>query len=222
MGLRNSSVLCLALLLAFSSTIHGLDITKQLSQYPEFESFNKYLTETKLAEQINGLKAVTVLAIDNKALSSLSGKSPDAVKAIIGNHVLVGYYDEKKLVEAQGSHTQLETLSPVSGPAKSILVALINEGEVAFSSAVKGSPFDTKLVSTVSTQPDTVSILQVTQPIVAPGVESSTSSSSGSGKASIAESPNAPAPGPSSTSSRVHVSFFVGAVMVLASLFVSL
>ncbi|XP_061346265.1 fasciclin-like arabinogalactan protein 3 [Gastrolobium bilobum] len=226
MGLRNSWVLCLALMLTFSSAIHGLDITKLLSQYPEFSQFNKYLTETKLAEQINSGKKVTILALDNKALSSLSGKSQETIKAIIGTHVLPDYYDEKKLVEAQGSHTKLQTLFGASGAAKNdqgyIYVNLINEGEVAFASAVEGSPYKTLLVNTVTNQPETVAVLQVTEPIVAPGVESSSSSSSPvveNEESLIAESP-AEAPAPSS-SSRTQVMGFVGVVMALASFFVS-
>lgn len=220
MGLRSSSVLCLALFLAFSSSINGLDITKLLGQYPEFSSFNKYLTETKLAEQINGDRnGVTILALDNAALSSLSGKSPDAIKAIIGTHVLSEFYDEKKLMEAQGSHTPLATLSPATGLANSIYVSLVDDGEVVFGSAVKGSALDTKLVKTVTTEPGTVAVLQVTQPILVPGAQASTPAGG-----SVAESPKshgAAAPAPASSSSRTHMGF-LGAVMAFVSLFASL
>jgi len=173
MGLRNTSVLCLALMLSFSSAINCLDITKILGQYPELSTFSNYLTETKLAEQINSGKAVTILALDNKAIASLSGKPLDAIKAVIGTHVIPEFYDEKKLFDIIGSHAQLPTLSTAPGLAAKIYVSLINEGEMAFSSAVEGSTFDATLVQSTEAEPGVVSILQVSQPIVKVGASAS-------------------------------------------------
>ena len=169
MGLRNTSVLCLALMLSFSSAINCLDITKVLGQYPELSTFSKYLTETKLADQINSGKAVTILALDNKAIAPLSGKPLEAIKAVIGTHVIPEFYDEKKLFDIIGSHAQLPTLSTASGLAAKIYVSLINEGEMAFSSAVEGSTYDATLVQSTDAEPGVVSILQVSQPIVKVG-----------------------------------------------------
>ena len=195
MGLRNSSLLCLALFLAFSSSIQCLDITKLLGKYPEFAKFSQYLTETKLAEQINGQKAVTVLALDDSALASFSGKSPDAVKAALSSQVVVGFYDEQKLMMAQGSHEKLTTLSS----ATAIFVDLIGEGEVAFAPSVQGAKYSTKLVRTVTTEPGTVSLLQVSEAIVAPSAAASSSSSSSSPPPSSSSS--SPSKPPSSSSS---------------------
>lgn len=232
MGLRNSYVLCMALMLSFSS-INCFDITKILGQNPEFSTFNKYLTETKLAEQINSAKAVTILALDNTDIAPLSGKSLDAIKTVIGTHIVTDFYDEKKLVEAIGSHAELATLSPASGLAAKIYVALINEGEVAFSSAVAGSTFDTKLVKTVTTEAGVVSVLQVTQPIVkvadsapvvTPVLASGTAGKVASPTAAVvAEAPktgDAGAPAPSASSRTTFG--FIGVVMAFASIFVSL
>ncbi|KAI5403515.1 fasciclin-like arabinogalactan protein 14 [Lathyrus oleraceus] len=233
MGLRNSYVLCLALMLSFSS-INCIDITKILGQNPEFSTFNKYLTETKLAEQINTAKAVTILALDNTDIACLSGKSPDAVKTVIGTHIVTDFYDEKKLFEAIGSHAELATLSPASGLAAKIYVALINEGEVAFGSAIAGSTFDTKLVRTVTTEAGVISVLQVTQPIVkivdsAPVKTTPELPSVTDGKVVspttnvVGESPKsvvAVAPAPSASSRTTFG--FIGVVMAFASIFVSL
>jgi hypothetical protein len=245
MGLRNSSVLCLALMLSFSSAIHCLDITKTLGQYPEFATFTKYLTETKLVEQINSAKAVTILALEDKALASLSGKPIDAIKTVIGTQVITEFYNEKRLFEAIGSHEQLPTLSPAAGLAAKIYVNLINEGEVAFSSAVEGSKADTMLVRSVTTEPDVVSVLQVTKPIVmvdastpstttpststpvpASGTTPTASPSGATPTASPSvgsESPKsglADAPAPSASSRTTFG--FIGAAMAFASIFVSL
>jgi len=105
----------MALLLAFSSAIHGFDITKMLEEYPELSSFNKHITEAKLADQINSRNTITVLAVDNDGISSIAGKSPEVIKAIISTHIVLDYYDEKKLVEAQAASPQLTTLYQSSG-----------------------------------------------------------------------------------------------------------
>ncbi|TKY74645.1 Fasciclin arabinogalactan protein 8 [Spatholobus suberectus] len=223
MGSRKSSLVRLALVLAFCSTIHALDITKLLGQHPEYARFNKYLTETKLADQINSRKAVTVLALDDAAMASLSGESAEAVKAILSTHVLVDFYDEKKLMEAQGSRSQVETLFQSSGAAKNkegyIYVALINEGEIAFGSAAAapGAPFEVVLVRTVTMEPGAVSVLQVSKPIVAPGIIGASTAKAPLATASyIAQPPVAAAPAPSSAS-RVCMGF-VGAFASLLML----
>ncbi|KAK7351429.1 hypothetical protein VNO77_10893 [Canavalia gladiata] len=213
MDTRSCIVVCLTVMVAFSTATEGLDITKVLGQYPDFAKFNTYLTETKLAEEINSRKAVTILALDDAAVLSLSGKSEETVKAILSTHVLIGFYDEKKLVEAQGARSEIENLFQSSGLAKNkqgyILVDLINEGEFAFASAVPGSPFKSLLMRNLSPEPDVVSILQVTQPIVVPGIDSS----------GLAASPGIDAPAPSpSTSTRIRLTFFAPA-LAFASLF---
>ncbi|XP_004498590.1 fasciclin-like arabinogalactan protein 14 [Cicer arietinum] len=190
MGFKSSSLLCLALLLAVSSSIHAFDITKLLGQNPDFATFNKYLTETKLAEPINSRNTITILAVSDAGLSSLSGKSQQFIKASLSTHVILDFFDEKKLMEAQGSGQLLTTLYQSSGLAMNqqgfIKVALIGEGEIAFGSAVNGAPLDVSLVKTVVSQPYNISILQVTKLIVVPGLDAQTPASSGNAQAPAA------------------------------------
>ncbi|KHM99327.1 Fasciclin-like arabinogalactan protein 3 [Glycine soja] len=182
MDFKNSSLLCLALFLACSSAIRAFDITQLLGQYPEFSTFNKYLTETKLADQINSRNTITVLAVEDSAMHSIAAKSPEAIKAIIGTHVILDFFDEKKLMEAQASSQQLTTLFQASGLAVNqqgfLKVALVGEGEIA-------APVDaTELMRTVTSEPYNISILQVTKPILVPGVDSQTPASSSGAQSS--------------------------------------
>ncbi|WJX09917.1 hypothetical protein P8452_00698 [Trifolium repens] len=175
--MKSSSLFYLAFFLAISSSIHAFNITKLLDQNPDFATFNKYLTETKLVEQINHRNTITVLAVSDAGLSAISGKSPEVIKAIISTHVILDYFDVKKLMEAQGSGRLLTTLYQASGLAVNqqgfIKVKLIGEGSMAFGSAVKGAPIDAELVKTVVSQPYNISILQVNKLIVAPGIDPS-------------------------------------------------
>jgi len=196
MGFKSSSLLCLALFLAVSSSIHALDITKLLGQNPDFAAFNKQLTETKLVDQINSRNTITVLAVSDGAMSAVSGKSPQAIKAIMSTHVILDYFDEKKLSEAVGSGILLTTLYQASGQAKNqqgfLKVKLIGEGEMDFGSAVSGAPIDVALVKTIVKQPYNISILQVAKPIIFPGVDSvSTANASAPTAAKNASAPSA-------------------------------
>ncbi|CAJ1973800.1 unnamed protein product [Sphenostylis stenocarpa] len=218
----------MALVVAICSTIHALDITKELSAYPEFALFSKALTEAKLVDKINALNAVTILAIDDAATATLAGKSPDAVKAILSTHVLTDYYDEKKLVEAQGSHSLVETLFQSSGVAKNnqgyIYIMLINEGEVAFGSAASppGIDFDVVLVHTVTNQTGVFSILQVNKPIVPAGIDISNVTIPQLAGDKTAETPSALAPATApSSASRVFIGL-LGAASAFAAFFLAL
>ncbi|KAI4337406.1 hypothetical protein L6164_015828 [Bauhinia variegata] len=175
MSSRSSSLLCVVVLLAVCSGVQGFNVTRLLGQYPEFSTFNQHITETKLADQINGRRTITVLALDNSAIGSISGRSKDSIKAIVSTHIILDYYDEKKLMNLQGSSAQLTTLYQTTGIAIRlqgfINVAIIGEGEIAFGSAVRGAPLNSKLVKTVTTQPYNISVLQVTEPIIPPGID---------------------------------------------------
>lgn len=199
MSFKSSSLLCIALLLALSSTINGFNITEMLEKYPELSSFNKYITESKLADQINSRNTITVLAVENGAISSISGKTPEVIKAIIATHVILDYYDEKKLMEVQASSPQLTTLYQSTGLAVNqqgfVNVSLIGEGEIAFTPA--GTKDYSELVKTVTTQPYNISILQITKPLIAPGIDNQTKSAQSPQQAKASpptETAKAPAP----------------------------
>ncbi|KAE9599436.1 hypothetical protein Lal_00039536 [Lupinus albus] len=175
MSLKSSSLLYLSLFLTFSCAIHAFDITKLLKKYPEFSTFNNYLTQTNLADQINKRNTITILAVDDGTASSISGKPEATIKAIISTHVILDYFDEKKLTEAIGSADELTTLYQSSGLAVNrqgfIKVALVGEGNIGFGSAVKGAPVDVELERTITTQPYNISIIKVSKLIVFPGAD---------------------------------------------------
>ncbi|KAK7320738.1 hypothetical protein VNO77_30484 [Canavalia gladiata] len=201
MSSRNS-FLCLTLLLAFCSSIHAFDITKILGENPEFSNFNRYLTETKLSEQINKRNTITMLVVGNGAISSIASKSPQAIKAIISTHVILDYFDEKRLKEAVGSKQPMTTLYQTSGLARNqegyIKVAQTSGGSLAFGSAVSGAPIDSELGKVVMTEPYNISVLQISKPIIFPGVDSKNPDAPSPTESAKAPVPSAKAPLPSS------------------------
>lgn len=178
---KASSLLFLVAFLLFSSAATAFNITKLLGQFPDFSNLNDLLTQTKLNDQINSRQTITVLAVNNAGLSGLSGKPLDLVKKVLSAHVVLDYYDVQKITELGISKktSTLTTLFQASGSAVNqqgfINVALVNEGEIAFGSAVKGANMDSKLVKMAASQPYNISVLQITQPISIPGIDSSPS-----------------------------------------------
>ncbi|KAF3447631.1 hypothetical protein FNV43_RR12818 [Rhamnella rubrinervis] len=179
---KASSLLFMVAFLLSSSVATAFNITKLLGNFPDFSNLNDLFTQTKLNDQINSRQTITVLAVNNAGLSGLSGKPLDLVKKVLSAHVILDYYDVQKITELGVSNktTTLTTLFQASGGAVNqqgfINIALINEGEIAFGSAVKGAKMDSKLVKMVASQPYNISVLQITQPISIPGIDSSPSS----------------------------------------------
>nr|GEX64264.1 retrotransposon protein, putative, Ty1-copia subclass [Tanacetum cinerariifolium] len=60
--------------------------------------YNNYLSQTKLDDEINSRDTITVLVLNNGAVSALAAKHPLAVvKNVLSLHILLDYYDNKKL-----------------------------------------------------------------------------------------------------------------------------
>ncbi|KAB1204501.1 Fasciclin-like arabinogalactan protein 14 [Morella rubra] len=180
MNSKASTLLCLALFLLLSSASSAFNITKLLGRHSALSTFNDFLTETQLAEQINSRNTITVLVVDNKDLAGVSGIPLDTIKKILSLHVILDYYDIEKLTELPNKTALVPTLFQASGLAIGqqgfLNVSLINEGEIAFGSAVKGSSLNSKLVESVAAQPYNISVLQITSPIVPPGIDQSAAS----------------------------------------------
>lgn len=173
-----SPLVFLSLLLLYSSNSLAFNITRILSPYPEFASLNGLLSQSKVAEEINSRRTLTVLVFDNAEASAFSGKPVELIKKILSVHVILDYYDVKKLTEL-GVSTKTSTLTTLfqasgsaSGKQGFINVSLVNEGEIAFGAAAKGGALNSKLVKSVAAQPYNISVLQITTPIQVPGIES--------------------------------------------------
>ncbi|KAJ6732126.1 FASCICLIN-LIKE ARABINOGALACTAN PROTEIN 3 [Salix purpurea] len=177
MDSKVSSLLFIAILFLLSSTSTAFNITKILAQYPEFASFNDLLAQSGLAQEINGRETITVLALDNGSIDGLSGRPVDIAKRILSAHVILDYYDQIKLSKLQKASTIVTTLFQASGIADDrqgfLNVSKTAEG-IKFGSAMKGAPLVASLVKSVYAQPYNISVLQVSEPIEAPGIENMT------------------------------------------------
>ncbi|KAH6819539.1 FASCICLIN-like arabinogalactan protein 14 precursor [Perilla frutescens var. frutescens] len=178
------SVITLSLLFSLSLltyTTNAFDITQILNQYPDFSTFNSYLTQTNLAAEINARQTITVLVVDNAHAAPLSAKPLDLIKNILSVHVILDYFDAPKLQQLSGSSALVTTLFQATGLARGqqgfLNITRATSGSIVFGSAMPGSPLDSNLVKSVVLQPYNISVLQVSSAIIPQGIDGSKISS---------------------------------------------
>ncbi|XP_062196585.1 fasciclin-like arabinogalactan protein 2 [Phragmites australis] len=109
-----------AVVLAVSAAAaEGFNITKILGEHPEYSQFNKLLTQTRLAGDINRGRTITVLAVANDDIGDLTSGhySLGTLRHILELHVIVDYFDEKKLKQLSHAATAASTMFQRSGAA---------------------------------------------------------------------------------------------------------
>ncbi|CAN4075774.1 unnamed protein product [Withania somnifera] len=194
------SLICSFLLLSASSA-SAFDVTKILSQHPEYSNFNDLLTKTGLANEINSKRTITLLAIPNGAIGDVTSKPNDVVKRILTTHVVLDYFDTGKLEKMNGKTAKLTTMFQQSGKAlndQGFLNVTAKDNTFVFGSAVKGAQLNSRLEKSVMTQPYNISILGISQPIVTPGIDGPVAPNSAPAPEVAAASPKAHAPTPAS------------------------
>ncbi|KFK37339.1 hypothetical protein AALP_AA4G243700 [Arabis alpina] len=162
-------------LLAVSTTVKSHNITQILADSPDYSSFNSYLTQTKLADEINSRTTITLLVLNNGAMSSLAGKHPlSVIKNALSLLVLLDYYDPQKLHGLSKGTTLSTTLYQTTGNAPGNLgfvnITDLKGGKVGFGSAAPGSKLESSYTRSVKQIPYNISVLEINAPIIAPGV----------------------------------------------------
>ncbi|XP_008232692.1 PREDICTED: fasciclin-like arabinogalactan protein 8 [Prunus mume] len=171
-----SRALFLLSLLAFTATISSAhNITAILSAFPEYSQYNSFLTQTRLADEINTRQTITILVLNNAAISALAAKHPlSVVKNALSLHVLLDYYDPTKLHQISKGSTLSTTLYQTTGHAPGNLgfvnITDLQGGKVGFGSAAPGSKLDSSYTKSVKQIPYNISILEINAPIIAPGL----------------------------------------------------
>ncbi|CAN6181701.1 unnamed protein product [Urochloa humidicola] len=93
------------------------NITKLLEPYKQYSKFNEMLSKTRLAYDINKRQTITVLAVDNAAMSALDHYSLQTIRHILSLHVLVDYYGDKKLNKLSHGSTASSSMYQATGAA---------------------------------------------------------------------------------------------------------
>ncbi|GAB2285831.1 hypothetical protein Dimus_020271 [Dionaea muscipula] len=167
----------LLLLFSFSPLSVAFNITRLLNQHPDFSNFNDLLTQTGVAAAINSRRTITVLVVDNGSMGAVSEKPQTTIRNILATHVILDYYDRTKLGELSKKSTLLTTLFQTTGIAGRMQgflnITRLSTGEVVVGSAVNGADRNSKLMAVVAAQPYNISVIQISQAIIAPGIDQS-------------------------------------------------
>lgn len=170
----------LAILLAAAfvwgwTAVEAHNITAILGGFPDYSLYNSYLSQTRVADEINARETVTSLVLPNGAMSSLAAKrSLVAIKAALRLLTLLDYFDAQKLHDISGgtvlSTTLLQTTGVVNGNLGFVNITDLKGGKVGFASAAPGSKFDSLYTKSVKQIPYSISVLEISAPIVYPGL----------------------------------------------------
>ncbi|KAL3844317.1 hypothetical protein ACJIZ3_001720 [Penstemon smallii] len=195
-------ILLSAVILLLSATATSAhNITHMLEEFPEFGVFNGYLSQTNLSGVINRRKSLTVLAISNDHIGPLSGKPVDVLRRLLMTHVILDYYDSSKLNKLKlASKTMVTTLYQSSGTADDqqgfLGIVHTKNGSIGFGSNTVGAPKDAVFLGEVSKLPYNISVLSISHPIFAPGIDPSAPILPPPPKGSLAPPPEEEVPAP--------------------------
>ncbi|KAL1830245.1 hypothetical protein ACET3Z_008657 [Daucus carota] len=168
------ALISLLSLLTLSHTLSATNITDVLSSHPEYSQFNTYLSQTKLADEINTRQTITVLAVANAALAPLAGKPLSVIKNVLSLHVILDYFDAKKLHDIPDGSTLSTTLYQTTGNAQDkigfVNITDLKGGKVGFGSGISGSKLDSSYSKEIKQVPYNFSVIEITTPIIVPSI----------------------------------------------------
>ncbi|XVE96678.1 hypothetical protein REPUB_Repub02eG0243100 [Reevesia pubescens] len=150
-------------------TSNGHNVTRLLAKHPSLSTFNHYLTLTHLAQEINRRTTITVLALDNAAMSSLLDKNPTiyTMKNILSLHVLLDYFGAKKLHQITNGTALAATMFQATGVAPGVSgfvnITDFKGGKVGFGAEDNGGSLDSYFVKSVEELPYNISVIQISK-----------------------------------------------------------
>ncbi|XP_054793434.1 fasciclin-like arabinogalactan protein 2 [Prosopis cineraria] len=169
------------ILLLLPSISQAHNITTILAKHPEFSTFNHYLSATHLAVDINRRQTITVLALDNAAMSSLLEKhlSIYTLKNVLSLHVLVDYFGAKKLHQITNGTTLASSMFQATGAAAGtagyVNITNLKGGKVGFGADnTDGGALHSFYVKSVDELPYNISVLQISQGLTSADAEAPT------------------------------------------------
>ncbi|XWS27723.1 hypothetical protein CRYUN_Cryun25bG0005300 [Craigia yunnanensis] len=166
---RQHLVLLLFSFFLLFQTSNGHNITRLLAKHPSLSTFNHYLTLTHLAQEINRRTTITVLALDNTAMSSLLAKKPSiyTLKNILYLHVLLDYFGAKKLHQITNGTALAATMFQATGVAPGVAgfvnITDFKGGKVGFGAEDNGGSLDSFFVKSVEEIPYNISVIQISK-----------------------------------------------------------
>uniref|UniRef100_A0A7C9B3R3 Gamma-glutamyltransferase n=3 Tax=Opuntia streptacantha TaxID=393608 RepID=A0A7C9B3R3_OPUST len=164
----NGALLLLLCLSLSTTTTNAHNITRILAKFPQFSTFNHYLTVTHLAPEINRRQTITVCVVDNTAMNALLAKhlSIYAIKNVLSLHVLLDYFGAKKLHQITDGTALAATMYQATGSAPGtagfVNITDLKGGKVGFTAKDSSDgEFDAAFVKSIKEIPYNLSVIQI-------------------------------------------------------------
>ncbi|KAF3321300.1 fasciclin-like arabinogalactan protein 8 [Carex littledalei] len=164
-------------------TTQAHNITAILDGFPDYALYNSYLSKTKVCDEINAHETVTCLVLSDAAMSSLvtaAKQSLAGIKNALRLLSLLDYFDPPKLHDLPSGTTLTTTLYQTTGNAAGNLgfvnITNLRGGKVGFAAAAPGSKFDASYVKSVREMPFNLSIIEISDAVIFPGLFDATAS----------------------------------------------
>lgn len=170
-------VLSFILLILSPSGTNAHNITRILAKFPEFSSFNHYLSETHLAAEINTRITITVCAVDNAGMADLLSKhlSISSLKNVLSLHVLLDYFGAKKLHQITNgtalAATMFQATGTASGSSGFVNITDLKGGKVGFGAEDNGGNLPATFVKSLQETPYNISVIQISKILPSPAAE---------------------------------------------------
>nr|BBA94948.1 fasciclin-like arabinogalactan protein 3 [Cuscuta campestris] len=172
-----AALLCIALS-GFPEVSAGThNITHILGGHPEFSTFNSYLTQTRLAAEINRRQTITVCVVDNAGMSDLGSKhlTTGAVKNVLSLHVLLDYFGADKLHRITNGTVMITSLLQATGSASGmsgfVNITDLKGGKVGFWPMDNTKSPPATFVKSVIEHPYNISVIQISRVLTSPEAE---------------------------------------------------
>ena len=175
--MRRLAVVAVVLAVA-AAVAEGYNITKILGEHPEYSQFNKLLTATRLAGDINQRRTITVLVVANGDMGALTSGhySLQTIRHILEMHILVDYYGAKKLHQLARGDTASSSMFQESGSAPGttgyVNITQHRGGRVTFTAEdAADSATPSSFVKSVREIPYDLAVLQISKVLSSPEAE---------------------------------------------------
>ncbi|XP_051135791.1 fasciclin-like arabinogalactan protein 1 [Andrographis paniculata] len=170
-------VMCVCVFFLLPNAAVAHNITQILSKLPEFSTFNHYLTVTQLAPEINRKETITVCAVDNAGMADLLAKrlSIGAIRNVLSLHVLLDYFDAKKLHQITDGTAVAATMFQATGAAPGsfgfVNITDLKGGKVGFSPDDNNGVVSATFVKSIEAVPYNISVIQISSILPSPEAE---------------------------------------------------
>jgi hypothetical protein len=162
-----SKILLPLLLLAAASpaALGAFDVLQMLSDKPAYQEFSKLLAQSKVAEEANRLRTASLLVVTDKMVQQLVALPADKQRQAMANHILLNYFDPIRLDEMKTRTAIIPTLLSTTDKALGVVnYTKADDGQMYF--GAPGAPCVAKLVKVVAARPYSVSIMEISEPIL--------------------------------------------------------